>query len=111
MGVCDGRLRLLQSRPITSLPVQPIEPDWTPTPPAQNVSRRQIIENMPDPLCPLFEDLYLTQGLEAPRRENPAKAINMVGGGPMFVTVNGYGYQRYRLAKYSKGCGCAKRET
>ncbi|GIR82429.1 MAG: hypothetical protein CM15mP84_01770 [Cellvibrionales bacterium] len=74
---------------------QPIEPDWTPAPPAQNVSRRQIVENMPDPLCPLFEDLYLTQGLEAPRRENPGKALKMVGGGPMFVTVNGYGYQRF----------------
>lgn len=91
---CDGKLHLLQSRPITNLPVQPIEVDWTPTPPAQFVSRRQIVENMPDPLCPLFEDLYLTRGLEAPRIEKPMPT-QMVGGGPMFVTVNGYGYQRF----------------
>jgi pyruvate,water dikinase len=87
---CNGNLHLLQSRPITNLPVQPIELEWVPTPPAQFVSRRQIVENMPDPLCPLFEELYLTKGLESPREKSL-----MVGGGPMFVTVNGYGYQRF----------------
>jgi len=87
----DGSLHLLQSRPITNLPVQPIELVWEPTPPAQFVSRRQIVENMPDPICPLFEELYLTKGLESPRA---GKSL-MVGGGPMFVTVNGYAYQRF----------------
>ena len=88
---CDGVLHLLQSRPITNLPVQPIELDWTPNPPARLVSRRQIVENMPDPICPLFEELYLTRGLESPRNGESL----MVGGGPMFVTVNGYAYQRF----------------
>ena len=88
---CDGKLHLLQSRPITNLPVQPIEVIWEPTAPARFVSRRQIAENMPDPICPLFEDLYLTKGLEAPRA---GKSL-MVGGGPMFVAVNGYAYQRF----------------
>jgi len=87
---CGGKLHLLQSRPITNLPAQPIELVWEPTPPAQFVSRRQIVENMPDPLCPLFEELYLTKGLEGPRKKSL-----MVGGGAMFVTVNGYGYQRF----------------
>ena len=88
---CKGELHLLQSRPITNLPVQPIEVVWEPTPPAVYVSRRQIVENMPDPICPLFEELYLTRGLESPRK----KGLGMHGGGPMFVTVNGYGYQRF----------------
>mgnify|MGYP002817841741 CR=1 FL=1 len=87
---CDGKLHLLQSRPITNLPVQPIEVVWEPAPPARFVSRRQIVENMPDPICPLFEELYLTRGLEAPR----PKSL-MVGGGPMFVTIKGYTYQRF----------------
>ena len=90
----DGKLHLLQSRPITNLPVQPINADWTPPPPVRYVSRRQIVENMPEPLCPLFDDLYLTRGLEAPREENPPP-MWFDGGGPMFVTVNGYGYQRF----------------
>ena len=88
---CHGKLHLLQSRPITNLPVQPIEVVWEPTLPARYVSRRQIVENMPDPICPLFEELYLTRGLESPRE----KGSGMNGGGPMFVTVNGYGYQRF----------------
>jgi pyruvate,water dikinase len=87
----DGKLHLLQSRPITNLPVQPIELDWSVPPPATYVSRRQIVENMPDPICPLFEELYLTDGLESPRK---GKSL-MVGGGPIFMTVNGYAYQRF----------------
>lgn len=86
-----GKLHLLQSRPITNLPVQPIELEWVPRPPAKYLSRRQIVENMPDPICPLFEELYLTEGLESTRKD---KSL-MVGGGPMFVTVNGYAYQRF----------------
>ena len=87
----DGRLHVLQSRPITNLPVQPVELEWVPRPPAKYLSRRQIVENMPDPICPLFEELYLTEGLESSRG---GKSL-MVGGGPLFVTLNGYAYQRF----------------
>ena len=87
----DDRLHVLQSRPITNLPVQPIELEWIPRPPAKYLSRRQIVENMPDPICPLFEELYLTEGLESSRG---GKSL-MVGGGPVFVTLNGYAYQRF----------------
>ncbi len=90
-AVSDGRLHVLQSRPITNLPVQPIEVEWVPRPPAKYLSRRQIVENMPDPICPLFEELYLTEGLESSRG---GKSL-MVGGGPLFVTLNGYAYQRF----------------
>ena len=64
----DGSLSLLQSRPITNLPVQLIEVVWEPTPPANILYRRQIVENMPDPICDLFEELYLTEGLESSRK-------------------------------------------
>ena len=87
-------LYILQSRPITNLPVQPIEINWEVPPPATYVSRRQIVENMPDPICPLFEELYLIEGLESSRKGHNL----MVGGGPMFITVNGYAYQRFDFA-------------
>ena len=90
-AVVDDELYLLQSRPITKVPVQPIEVVWEPPPPARILYRRQIVENMPDPICPLFEELYLTEGLEAPRK---GKADNIVGGGAHFVTCNGYAYNR-----------------
>ena len=90
-AICDGTIHLLQSRPITNLPVQPIEIEWEVPKPATYVSRRQIVENMPDPICPLFEELYLTKGLESTRKGQSL----MVGGGPMFIAVNGYAYQRF----------------
>ncbi|MYD98440.1 MAG: hypothetical protein F4X98_13810 [Gammaproteobacteria bacterium] len=90
-AVVGDDLYLLQSRPITNLPVQPIEVVWEPPPPARILYRRQIVENMPDPICPLFEELYLTEGLEAPRKHRPSM---MPGGGPAFMTCNGYAYCR-----------------
>jgi phosphohistidine swiveling domain-containing protein len=90
----DGKLYMLQSRPITNLPPQPIDVEWIPNPPAQILARRQIIENIPDPCTPLFEELYLSKGLETAADGSPKKSI-MEGGGPMFVTLHGYGYQRF----------------
>lgn len=90
-AIRDGEIHLLQSRPITNLPVQPIEIEWDVPKPATYVSRRQIVENMPDPISPLFEELYLTEGLESTRKDQSL----MVGGGPMFIAVNGYAYQRF----------------
>ena len=90
-AISEGQLYILQSRPITNLPVQPIELNWEVPAPAVYVSRRQIVENMPDPICPLFEELYLTKGLESSRKGMSL----MVGGGPMFIAINGYAYQRF----------------
>lgn len=90
-AIAKEQLYVLQSRPITNLPVQPIEVTWEVPSPAVYVSRRQIVENMPDPICPLFEELYLTKGLESSRG---GKSL-MVGGGPMFIAINGYAYQRF----------------
>jgi pyruvate,water dikinase len=93
-AISDDKLWMLQSRPITNLPPQPIEVTWEPTPPAKILARRQIIENIPDPVCPLFEELYLTEGLETSAKGQKRKSF-FVGGGPMFVTVNGFAYQRF----------------
>ena len=63
---------------------------WEPNPPAKILYRRQIVENMPHPVCPLFDELYLTEGLEHARGGRSL----MVGGGPIFVTLHGFAYQR-----------------
>ncbi len=93
-AISGGKLWMLQSRPITNLPPQPIEVKWEPTPPARILARRQIVENIPDPCSPLFDELYLTEGLETPKKGEIRKSY-FVGGGPMFVTVNGFAYQRF----------------
>ena len=54
----SDQLFLLQSRPITNLPLPKAECDWPEIPGAQ-LYKRMASEVMPEPLSPLFEDLYL----------------------------------------------------
>lgn len=90
----DGKLYMLQSRPITNLPPQPIEVKWEAPAPAKILARRQIVENIPDPCTPLFDELYLWEGLET-GKDGKKRGSYMVGGGPMFISMHGYAYQRF----------------
>ena len=96
-AVADGRCWLLQARPMTGLPsAQLKEVRWEPPIPGTKWIRRQVVENMPEPLSPLFDELYLSEGMELAM----AKDMEMLGysgtiadtGLPMFATVNGYAY-------------------
>ena len=95
---------LLQSRPITNLPISELQDvSWLPPAPEDMLLRRQVVENMPEPLSPLFEDLYLGHGLDTGMdvlidevMELPFDLGEIISR-PMFVTVNGYGYSRYNL--------------
>ncbi|MEE9238151.1 MAG: PEP/pyruvate-binding domain-containing protein [Thermodesulfobacteriota bacterium] len=93
-AISNGKLWMLQSRPITNLPPQPIEVSWEPTPPSKILARRQIIENIPDPCSPLFDELYLSEGLETIAKGVKRESVT-VGGRSLFVTVNGYAYERF----------------
>ena len=96
-AVSDGRLWLLQSRPITNLPPDPPKDVTWPEIPGAQLLKRQVAENMPDPLSPLFEDLYLRaifdtqswpEGWEWRGRLTKNWMKNFV-----VTTVNGYAYQ------------------
>ncbi len=95
------RLWLLQARPITGLPAD-IEMSWAAPAGMQRLLRRQVVENMPAPLSPLFEDLYLRQGLDRGMDDFVSTMglpidLDEFIERPMFVSVNGYGYARYDL--------------
>ncbi|NJN82960.1 MAG: hypothetical protein HC802_12230 [Caldilineaceae bacterium] len=63
-AIADGEIAILQARPITSLPAAPLKNVvWEPPTPNTAWMRRQIVEHMPEPLSPLFEDLYLKEGM------------------------------------------------
>ena len=88
---------LVQSRPITNLPSPPPKDVTWPEIPGAQLLKRQVAENMPDPLSPLFEDLYLRalfdvqkwpEGWEWKGNETRNWMKNFV-----VVTVNGYAYQ------------------
>ena len=91
----DGRFHIVQSRPITALPAPTADPptDWTVPDPDGWYFRASIVEQLPDPLTPLFADMI--DG--AVRRSMTA----MFGSGLVradrvgMPTVNGYAYYFY----------------
>jgi rifampicin phosphotransferase len=95
----DGSFWILQSRPITALPEVEAAPptDWTVPEPTAMYVRASIVEQLPDPLSPLFADLIdgsVTRSLQSLFREILGDDIirdTDVG----LPTVNGYAYYRY----------------
>jgi pyruvate,water dikinase len=99
-AVADGRCWLLQSRPITGLPPAPLrDVTWEPPLPGSKWIRRQVVEHMPEPLSPLFDELYLHEGLDAAADLVVAALgipgyLDLIIGRPLFATINGFAYQR-----------------
>ena len=101
-AIADGEIAILQARPITSLPPAPLKDVvWEPPTPNTIWMRRQIVEHMPEPLSPLFEDLYLRKGLNQ-SMDFLMEALAELSGASFdlyamiphgFVdTINGYAY-------------------
>jgi pyruvate,water dikinase len=99
-AIADGHCWLLQARPITGLPPAPLrDVRWEPPVPGSKWIRRQVVEHMPEPLSPLFDELYLHEGLD--RSADSLMPVLGISGGlerimdrPLFATVNGYAYMR-----------------
>ena len=105
-----GRFWVLQARPITNLPPQPLsDVRWEPPCPNSAWWRRQVVENMPEPLSPLFDELYVREGLELSIDAMMAFfgltyfQVEDFVDRPLFSTVNGYAYTRanYKPLRWS----------
>jgi phosphohistidine swiveling domain-containing protein len=99
----DGRVWLLQARPITNLPAPAPAVVWESPQPGATWVRRQVVEHMPEPLSPLFAELYLDQGLDRSARATMRamgveEMYERLLDGPFFTTVNGFGYSRGNFA-------------
>ena len=96
-AIVDDQHWLLQSRPITNLPVEPPADVTWPEIPDAYLLKRQVAENMPDPLCPLFESMYLKGLFDTQKWPEgwPWEGIYTKNWMKNFVvtTVNGYAYQ------------------
>jgi pyruvate,water dikinase len=101
-AMVGGELFILQARPITSLPEPMADPptDWSVPETGGMYARASIVEQMPDPLSPLFADL-----IEGSVVRSLEKVFNEVFGADVlqqddlgFPTVNGYAYYFYKLA-------------
>jgi rifampicin phosphotransferase len=95
-----GELWIVQARPITALPEPEADAptDWSvPDPKIAYYMRASIVEQLPDPLSPLFADLVdasVTRSLQALFRELLGEDVVRAGDVGL-PTVNGYAYYRY----------------
>ncbi len=101
-AISAGEIAILQARPITNLPPAPLKDvRWDPPRPGTIWMRRQIVEHMPEPLSPLFDELYLQNGLDHGMDEIAVFLSDLSGieinvwdfiEPPFAATVNGYAY-------------------
>lgn len=104
-AIAGGEISILQARPITSLPDPKPAPlrdvVWEPVVPKTVWMRRQIVEHMPEPLSPLFEELYLKQGMKQ-AVDGLMESMSEIAGTSLDLdamipngfagTINGYAY-------------------
>ena len=96
----NGQFWILQSRPITALPEaeSPMPTDWTVSDPTAMYARASIVEQLPDPLSPLFADMIdgaVTRSLQGVFRDLLGGEDVIRDGDVGLPTVNGYAYYRY----------------
>jgi pyruvate,water dikinase len=103
-ALADGDFFIVQARPITALPKPMADPptDWSVPDPKGMYARASIVEQMPDPLTPLFADL-----IEDAVPRSLRKLLNEFFGEDSvrendlgFPIINGYAYYYYRLATF-----------
>lgn len=95
----DGKFWILQARPITALPEPeaPVPTDWTVPEPTAMYVRASIVEQLPDPLSPLFADMIdgaVTRSLQSLFQEFLQEEV-VRESDVSLTTVNGYAYYRY----------------
>ena len=108
-ALSGSQISLLQSRPMTNLPPPPLKDvRWEVTEPRAKLERDQVVEFMPGPLSPLFQDLYLpaldvayylmrvSQGGNEAGGATYRQLAKVLGGqhGGQSV-VNGYAYRHF----------------
>ncbi len=97
-----GEFWIVQSRPITALPEPEAAPptDWSVPDPSAFYARASIVEQLPDPLSPLFADLVdasVTRSLQSLFRELLGEDV-LRDGDIGLPTINGYAYYLYSRA-------------
>jgi pyruvate,water dikinase len=98
-----GEFRIVQARPVTALPEPSAAPptDWSVPDPTSFYFRASIVEQLPDPLSPLFAEMVdgsVTRSLQAMMGELLGDNDLVRPDDVALPTVNGYAYYRYSRA-------------
>jgi pyruvate,water dikinase len=94
--LCDGRIFIVQARPITALPEARAELDWTVPRTGVRYFRQSVAELLPEPLSPLFATLALPLWNEATQQI----LIEALGPGcpsMELLTIHDYAYYEMPL--------------
>jgi phosphohistidine swiveling domain-containing protein len=103
-ALAGGEFFVVQARPITALPEPMADPptNWSVPDPKGFYVRASIVEQMPDPLSPLFADLAdgsVTRSLR--KLMNELLGSDTLREGDLgFPTVNGYAYYYYKMSAF-----------
>src|SRR5215207_2839323 len=103
-ALAGGGFFIVQSRPITALPEPMADPptNWSVPDPKGFYVRASIVEQMPDPLSPLFADLAygsVPRSLDKLIEEILGSGVFREGD-VAFPTVNGYAYYYYSIGAF-----------
>lgn len=98
----SDKLWLLQSRPITNLPPEPlVDVRWEPPEPGAYLQRSQWVEHVPEPVSTLFEDLHMKRSLQEAWGRNLVRRGNHdfedtqpPASFHLTTTVNGFAYRQ-----------------
>ncbi|MDE0660598.1 MAG: PEP-utilizing enzyme [Gammaproteobacteria bacterium] len=98
----SGKLWILQSRPITNLPPEPlVDVRWDPPEPGAYLQRSQWVEHVPEPVSTLFEDLHMKRSLQEAWGRNLVRRGNHdyedtqpPASFHLTTTVNGFAYRQ-----------------
>jgi pyruvate,water dikinase len=100
-AVTEGQIAILQARPITALPepMADLPTEWPVADPGRMYYRASIIEQLPDPLSPLFATLAARPVVETLKNvfRELLGEFSLSDDAFQFVTINGYGYITLRF--------------
>ncbi len=94
-AMCDGRIFIVQARPVTALPEPRATLEWKVPREGARYMRQSVAELLPEPLSPLFATLALPMWTDATLKMM-ADAMGLKSDSFALVTVHDYAY--YELA-------------
>ncbi|HMD76019.1 MAG TPA: PEP/pyruvate-binding domain-containing protein [Terracidiphilus sp.] len=98
-AMCDGRIFIVQARPITALPEARAAFEWKVPQAGARYFRQSVAELLPEPLSPLFATLALPVWSEA-TQQIMAQTMDLQGDSIALLTVHGYVYYEMRLTAW-----------
>ena len=95
-AMCDGRIFIVQARPVTALPESRAALEWKVPRAGGRYFRSSVAELLPEPLSPLFTTLALPLWNEATQKMM-AQAMGLQSGSVALLTIHEYAYYEMAL--------------